>query len=97
MRLCLYCLDVNFQLTSKVYRLSSIKIKTLTYSEYRVWGPKSLVAAFPSVVEQVVQDHDILVAAVGSLHCVVSKCRGTGSSGSQHFVIVLIQLVNSSQ
>ena len=41
------------------------------------------MAAFPSVVEQVDQDHDILVAAVGSLHCVVSKCRGTGSSGSR--------------
>ena len=33
------------------FRLSSKKIKTLTYSEYRVWGPRSLVAEFPSVVE----------------------------------------------
>ena len=67
------------------FRLSSKKIKTLTYSDCRVWVPRSLVAAFPSVVEQVVQDYDILVAAVGSLHCVVSKFRGTGSSGSRHF------------
>ena len=43
------------------FRLSSKKIKTLTYSEYRVWGPRSLVAAFPSVVEQVVQDHNTLL------------------------------------
>ena len=52
------------------------------------------MAAFPSVVEQVVQDHDILVAAVGSLHCVISKCRGTGSSGSRHSHFVNAMLRN---
>ena len=53
------------------FRFSSKKIKTLTYSEYRVWGPRSLVAAFPSVVEQVVQDHDIFGGSGG----IVTLCR----------------------
>ena len=55
------------------FRLSSKKIKTLTYSEYRVWGPRSLVAAFPSVVEQVVQDHDTYPYMTVLRICINSK------------------------